>query len=79
LASVGGPLDFLDRSIKSFKDQTTKENRSIDEIKVLTLTFPQIYEGKSNNNNNNIEGGQQQSQRFPLTGTIEEIGRYSKN
>jgi probable F420-dependent oxidoreductase len=80
LASLGGPLDFLDNSIKSLKDQLTKENRSIDEIKVLTLTFPQIYEKrKSNNNNNNIQGGrqqqQEQSQRFPLTGTIEEIGK----
>jgi hypothetical protein len=48
------------------------------------LTFPQVYEKRKSNNN--IQGGpqqqwqqqrqqQEQSQRFPLTGTIEEIGK----
>lgn len=39
---------------------------------MLTLTFPQIIitEGEKNSS----KGGSQ-SQRFPLTGTIEEIGR----
>ena len=71
LASLGGPLDFLDNSIKSLKNQASKENRSPNEIKILTLTFPQISQVKSNSE----EKYGQQSQRLPLTGTIEEIGR----
>jgi probable F420-dependent oxidoreductase len=71
LASLGGPLDFLDNSVKSLKNQASKENRSPNEIKILTLTFPQISQLKSNSE----EKYGQQSQRFPLTGTIEEIGR----
>ncbi|MGB6627965.1 MAG: TIGR03619 family F420-dependent LLM class oxidoreductase [Nitrososphaeraceae archaeon] len=71
LASVGGPLDFLDNSVKSLKNQASKENRSPNEIKILTLTFPQVSQVKSNSE----EKYGQQSQRFPLTGTIEEIGR----
>jgi len=71
LASLGGPLDFLDNSVKSLKNQASKENRSPNEIKILTLTFPQISQVKSNSE----EKYGQQSQRLPLTGTIEEIGR----
>jgi len=71
LASLGGPLDFLDNSVKSLKNQASKENRSPNEIKILTLTFPQVSQVKSNSE----EEYGQQSQRLPLTVTIEEIGR----
>jgi hypothetical protein len=72
---VGWPLDFLHNSIKSLRDEARKANRNPDEIKVLTLTFPQIImsEGKKDTNNNSKGGGK--SQHLPLTGTIEEIGR----
>src|SRR5215207_1903082 len=72
LASLGGPLDFLHNSIKSLRDQANKANRNPDEIKILALTFPQIT--LSEWKKNNSKGGSQ-PQRFPLTGTIEEIGR----
>src|SRR5215204_1627183 len=76
LASLSGPFDFLHNNIKSLRDEASKANRNPDEIKILTLTFPQITlsEGKKNNTSNNMKGGSQ-PQRFPLTGTIEEIGR----
>ena len=60
----------MDNSVKSLKNQASKENRSPNEIKILTLTFPQVSQVKSNS-----EEYPEQSQRFPLTGTIEEIGR----
>jgi probable F420-dependent oxidoreductase len=71
LAAVGGPLDSLYESIKSLKEQTAKENKSPSQIKIVTLTFPQIYERK--NKIDEIRSGQ--SQRSPLSGTIEEIGQ----
>jgi probable F420-dependent oxidoreductase len=76
LASLLGPLDFLHNSIKSLRDQASKANRNPDEIKILTLTFPQVVisEGKKDNTSNNNKGGSK-SKHLPLTGTIEEIGR----
>jgi probable F420-dependent oxidoreductase len=71
LAAVGGPLDSLDKSIKSLKEQTAKENKSPSQTKIVTLTFPWIYERK----NKSDDIGQEQSQRCPLSGTIEEIGQ----
>jgi hypothetical protein len=75
LASLSAPLDFLHNSIKSLRDEASKASRNPDEIKILTLTFPQIIisEGKKDNTSNNSKSGGQ-PQRFPLTGTIEEIG-----
>ena len=74
LPSISGPLELVENSIKSLKAQAIKENRSPDQIKTVTLTFPQVSEGKSNSGG----AGQQQPQRFPLTGTIEEIGKDIK-
>lgn len=70
IAAVGGSLDYLDKSIKSLKDQTAKENKSSSQAKIVTLTFPQIYERK----NKSDEIRSEQSQR-PLSGTIEEIAQ----
>ncbi|MGN6350265.1 MAG: LLM class flavin-dependent oxidoreductase, partial [Candidatus Nitrosocosmicus sp.] len=71
LAAVGGPLDNLDTSIKSLKAQTLKENKSSSQAKIVTLTFPQIYERKIKSNEIRFE----QYKRSPLSGTIEEIGQ----
>jgi probable F420-dependent oxidoreductase len=70
LAAVGGPLDSLGKSIKSLNEQIAKENKSPSQKKIVTLTFPQIYERK--NKSDDIKTGK--SQRSPLSGTIEEIG-----
>jgi probable F420-dependent oxidoreductase len=75
LPSMSGPLDFIENSIKSLKAQAIKENRSSEQIKTVVMTFPQILQEKSNSGG---AGQQQQSQRFPLTGTIEEIGKDLK-
>jgi probable F420-dependent oxidoreductase len=75
LPSMSGPLDFIENSIKSLKAQAINENRSPDQIKTVIMTFPQVSQEKSNSGG---AGQQQQSQRFPLTGTIEEIGKDIK-
>jgi probable F420-dependent oxidoreductase len=75
LATPGESIDSLDNSIESLRDQASSANRNPDEIKVLTLTFPQIImsEGKKGNTSNNNGKSGSQSQRYHLTGTIEEI------
>ncbi len=75
LGLLGESIDFLHNSIKSLRDQASKANRNPDEIKVLTLTFPQVLKSEGKKDNTNNSKGGSQSQRFPLTGTIEEIGR----
>ena len=75
LPSMSGPLEFIENSLKSLRAQAVKQNRGPDQIKTVTLTFPQVSEGKSNSGGT---GQQQKPQRFPLTGTIEEIGKDIK-
>jgi probable F420-dependent oxidoreductase len=77
LPSMSGPLDFIENSVKSLKGQAIKENRSPDQIKTVIMTFPQISQEKSNSSGGTGQQ-QQQSERFPLTGTIEEIGKDIK-
>jgi alkanesulfonate monooxygenase SsuD/methylene tetrahydromethanopterin reductase-like flavin-dependent oxidoreductase (luciferase family) len=74
LPSTHGPLEFRENSIKSLKAQAIKENRNPNQIKTGTLAFSQVYEGKSNSVGTRQQQ-QQQPQRLPLTGTIEEIGK----
>lgn len=80
LASVSGPIDLVDSSIKSLKTQLDKENKNSNQIKIITLIFPQLSEEKIDSNNKNSSSGtgqqqQQRSQRFPFSGTAEEIGK----
>jgi probable F420-dependent oxidoreductase len=76
LPSISGPIDFIENSIKSLKAQAIKENGSPEQIKTVIMTFPQVSQEESNSGDE--AGQQQQSQRFPLTGTIEEIGKDIK-
>jgi len=76
LPTVSGPLEFIESGIRSLKEQAIKENRNPDQIKTLTLVFPQVSGGKSNSGVARQQ--QQQPQRFPFTGTIEEIGKDIK-
>ena len=78
LAPVGGPLDVLENSIKSLREEANKENRNANEIKILALTFPQISKHtnttESKEGTRSEKGSSSQSKRSPLSGTIDEIG-----
>jgi probable F420-dependent oxidoreductase len=78
LAPVGGPLDVLENSIKSLREEANKENRNANEIKILALTFPQISKHtnttESKEGTRSEKGSNSQSKRSPLSGTIDEIG-----
>jgi probable F420-dependent oxidoreductase len=74
----GGPLDVLDKSIKSLRNQANKANRNPNELKILALTFPHITTSsittESQEGIRPERGSNSQSQRSTLTGTIDEIG-----
>jgi alkanesulfonate monooxygenase SsuD/methylene tetrahydromethanopterin reductase-like flavin-dependent oxidoreductase (luciferase family) len=59
-----GPLEQLQNTINTMKELAIKANKDPNSFKVILLTYPKIAESR------NSGGGQ----KFPMTGTIEEIG-----
>ncbi|HEX5892936.1 MAG TPA: TIGR03619 family F420-dependent LLM class oxidoreductase [Nitrososphaeraceae archaeon] len=66
LGLVGGPLEYLENTIKAIKDITNKANKDPNIFNIILLTYPDIDDSKNRSTN--------EVQRFPLTGTIDQIG-----
>lgn len=64
LSVLAGPLDYLQNSIKTIKDLAKKANKDPNRFRVILLVYPNVTDSSKT----------EQAQRFPLTGTIEEIG-----
>ena len=64
LGIVFGPLDQLQNTVNTMKEIANKANKDPNSFKVILLTYPKVAESSDS-------GG---GQRFPLTGTIEQIG-----
>ena len=71
LGGIGGPLEYLEGNIKAIKDNANKANKDPNNFEVILLTFPNITDSKSQTTN-------EESQRFPLTGTVDQIGNDIK-
>lgn len=65
LGVVGGPLEYLESSMKSMKEQANRAGKNPDNFRTIILTYPNVREGQSSKKNEN---------RFPLSGSIDEIG-----
>jgi len=63
-----GPLEQLRSTINTMRNLATKANKDPNSFKVILLTYPNISDSKNS-------GG---DQRFPMTGTIEEVGNDIK-
>ena len=59
-------FEKLENSLKTIKDIANKANKDPNNFKVILLTFPNIVDSKSQPTN--------EGERFPLTGTIDQIG-----
>ena len=70
LGGVGGPLEYLENTINTIKDNAKKANKDPNKFKVILLTYPNIIDSK---NPSTTEG-----KRFPLTGTVDQIGNDIK-
>jgi probable F420-dependent oxidoreductase len=66
LGLIVGPLEYLENTIKTIKDIANKANKDPNNFKVILLTYPNIVDSKSQPTN--------EGQRFPLTGTIDQVG-----
>jgi probable F420-dependent oxidoreductase len=69
LGGVGGPLEYLENTINTIKDNAKKANKDPNKFKVILLTYPNIIDSKNPSN---------EGQRFPLTGTVDQIGNDIK-
>lgn len=67
LGVVGGPLEYIENSIKTIKEQANKANKDPDNFRIIMLTYPNIAESQSSSNNKDKD-------RFPLSGGVDEIG-----
>jgi probable F420-dependent oxidoreductase len=72
LGLIGGPLDYLENTMRAIKDKASKANKDQNNFKTILLTYPNVAESQSKSNASNMTSDDE-SQRFPLTGTIEEV------
>ena len=73
LAVVGGPLEYFDNTIKTIKDIANKANKDPNKFKVILLAHLNVaLDSKSQSTTTN------EDQRFPFTGTIDQIGNDIK-
>jgi probable F420-dependent oxidoreductase len=71
LGGIGGPLEQLENPMEMVRENATIANKDPKNFKVILLTFPNIVDSNSRTT-------QEEGQRSPLTGTIEEIGHDVK-
>jgi alkanesulfonate monooxygenase SsuD/methylene tetrahydromethanopterin reductase-like flavin-dependent oxidoreductase (luciferase family) len=64
LGVVGGPLEYIENSIKSIRGQASQVNKNPNNFQVIISASPNVIEGQSSN----LE------KRDPFSGTIDEIG-----
>jgi probable F420-dependent oxidoreductase len=75
LAVVGGPLEYIDKTIKTIKDIAKKANKDPNKFKVVLLAHLNIaLDSKSQSTSSKTN----EDQRFPFTGTIDQIGNDIK-
>jgi probable F420-dependent oxidoreductase len=70
LGVIGGPLEYLDNTIRTIKDLANKANKNPNNFKVILLTYPKIeFDSKRS-----LSAMTNESQRFPLIGTVDQVG-----
>lgn len=72
LAVVGGPLEYIDITIKTIKDIANKANKDPNNFKVILMAYPKVALDSKNQSTSSTTTNE--GQRFPFTGTIEKIG-----
>jgi alkanesulfonate monooxygenase SsuD/methylene tetrahydromethanopterin reductase-like flavin-dependent oxidoreductase (luciferase family) len=68
LGLIGGPLEYLDNTIKTIQNIANKANKDPNRFRVILLTYPNVDIDSKNQSATTNEG-----QRFPLTGTIDQV------
>ena len=69
LGVLGGSIEQIKDIMGTIKGNAKKANKDSNNFRVILLTYPSVVESKEEKNINN---------RFPMTGTVDQIGRDIK-
>jgi probable F420-dependent oxidoreductase len=69
LGVLGGPIEQIKDIMETIKGNAKKANKDPNNFRVILLTYPSVVESKEEKNINN---------RFPLTGTVDQIRKDIK-
>ncbi|AIC16632.1 TIGR03619 family F420-dependent LLM class oxidoreductase [Nitrososphaera viennensis] len=64
-----GPLDQIEQAMNGLREGARKANKDPSKISAVVLTYPNVIESGPSSS-----PGQQQQQRLPMSGTIDQIG-----
>lgn len=66
LGVLGGPIGQIKDVMNTIKENAKKANRDPNNFRVVLLTYPNVVESNDEKNSNS---------RFPMSGTIDQIGK----
>jgi probable F420-dependent oxidoreductase len=69
LGVLGGPIEQIKDIMETIKGNAKKANKDPNNFRVILLTYPSVVESKEEKNINS---------RFPMTGTVDQIGKDIK-
>jgi probable F420-dependent oxidoreductase len=69
LGVLGGPIEQIKDIMETIKGNAKKANKDPNNFRVILLTYPSVVEAKEEKNINS---------RFPMTGTVDQIGKDIK-
>jgi len=69
LGVLGGPIEQIKDIMETIKGNAKKANKDPNNFRAILLTYPSVVESKEEKNINN---------RFPMTGTVDQIGKDIK-
>jgi probable F420-dependent oxidoreductase len=70
LGLIGGPLEYLENTLNDIREKATRANKDQNSFKTILLTYPNVIESPSQPD---TSVSPRERQRFPLTGTVDEI------
>jgi alkanesulfonate monooxygenase SsuD/methylene tetrahydromethanopterin reductase-like flavin-dependent oxidoreductase (luciferase family) len=77
LGALGGSIEQIKNIMNTIRENAKKTNKDPNNFRVILLTYPNVIESHEQNSssNNNSNSG---SNRFPMNGTIDQIGKDIK-
>jgi probable F420-dependent oxidoreductase len=70
LGLIGGPLEYLENTLNDIREKANRVNKDQNSFKTILLTYPNVIESPSQPD---TSVSPRERQRFPLTGTVDEI------
>jgi len=78
LGALGGPIDSIKNIMDIIRENARKANKDPNNFRVILLTYPDIVESNEQNTSSSNNSSGSGINRFPMTGTIDQIGKDIK-